>query len=365
MLNCFWGLFMKIFIGDNYSCALDYDYYATVIYLMDIGEIVSDPKEADVIIFAATCCGSYDNINYIVEYILDVLSQKREDATTFVTGCITRDFYNSKLDDKIKNFLKSNFDYIIPDHRIDMLMDILARQKLTNKFGACLQIDETEVDMFISNGCTNKCTFCRTTFQKMSLKSMPFDMFTQGISDLPDKVKTVNLIATNLSQYLDGKHTLIDIIEFLEGVEQIETVNYNGFAYADAIKRSFAPVLRKSAKANLIDSSLESGSPRILSMMDKGYTIEQFLDFNRVIQELYPKKLNLNIIAGFPTETLADIRMTLDVIKEIAPNAIYLNKYVDSPFVKSHVFEQLSEAEIDEHYDIYKRELKKMDLQLF
>lgn len=118
--------------------------------------------------------------------------------------------------------------------------------------------------------------------------------------------------------------------------------------------------MKDSKKVNLIDGSVESGDNRILGLMDKGFRIEEFLEFYQFINQKSIKKLRTSIIAGFPTETLDDVKTTINVLRELKPflESVTVCQYRDSPFVKSHSLEQLSEEEIQEHAMVYTKFLK-------
>ena len=87
---------MKIFMGKNYSCDVNYQYYEIIFKLKEIKgcELVKHPKDADVIIFASTCSCYEQRIYEILSYIDSVLKQKKPEAKTYLTGCLARGFLN-------------------------------------------------------------------------------------------------------------------------------------------------------------------------------------------------------------------------------------------------------------------------------
>lgn len=353
---------MKIFIGENHSCDVNYDYKLAHIELSKFWKITRNPEEADIIVLTSTCCGSLGNMDLTINYILDILNRKKDEAKTFVSGCITREFLNDELNNIINEFLKENFDYIIPEGRIDMIVNILANKELlNNKFGVGILLDN-KIDLYISSGCMNKCSFCKTTSQDLQLKSMSLDDIVNIIKNLPSEINSIEIIGTNITQYgldLYKSYKLVDIINLLEGIDNIRDVTLLGFGFKDAIHNNFSDSLKYSSKVKRIIGSLESGSNRILSLMKKGFTREEFLEFNNEIQKIHHKDLILDIIAGFPTETIDDIKMTLDLLQKVNPLVVRVNKYQDSPYIYSHIYEQLSNKEIEDHYQIYQKVLKK------
>lgn len=358
---------MKIFIGKNMSCAFNYEYRFLISYILkyNIGEIVSDPKEADVLIFTSTCCGAKNQILYTLDYLTSIIEQKKEGAITFVSGCITRTFFDDEFNKQITEFLNKNFDYIIPEHREDMLINILTnKQLLTQNNGVCLT-NNNVADLFISSGCNNRCSFCKTTYQDLTLNSINFERIEASIKNLPQHVDTVRLLGTNICQYgIDLYNTprLMDIISLLETIDSVKKIRLLGFAYKDAIQNDFSYIMSQSKKIHSIIGSLESGSDRLLELMNKGFNVSEFLNFIREIQKNYKRNFVLDIIAGFPTENMEDIKATLSVLKEVQPYKVPIHKYCDSNLVYSHKYDQLTKEDINEHYKIYKKVLDREGL---
>lgn len=84
----------------------------------------------------------------------------------------------------------------------------------------------------------------------------------------------------------------------------------------------------------------------------------------RILDKKNYKNLLLNIIAGFPTETIDDVKRTLEVLEQLNPYAIDVCRYVNSPFVDSNQFEQLATTEIQNHARIYSRVLKNRSIKI-
>ena len=117
--------------------------------------------------------------------------------------------------------------------------------------------------------------------------------------------------------------------------------------------------MRDLSKVDIISGSLESGSDRILKLMRKGFTSKEIVDFINYINQIYKKRLYSSIIAGFPTETLDDVMMTIDVLKKLNPEWVDICRYIDSSFVDSHRLKQLEPKVIKKRARIYDKELKK------
>ena len=196
----------------------------------------------------------------------------------------------------------------------------------------------------------------------MNLKDTSIEEVKDAIDEIDKEgVSTVQLRGLNIAQYglgLYHDYKLMDICEYIEDKKNIKKVILSGFAFLDAIRGKFADRLKHLEKTSCIVGSLESGSNRILKLMNKGFTVEEFLSFYDEVNSRYNKDFWFNIISGFPTETKEDCFKTLEILKKIKPELVNINTYSDSIFIPSHNFEQLSDREIREHTKIYSKVLK-------
>lgn len=181
------------------------------------------------------------------------------------------------------------------------------------------------------------------------------------------KYSQIFLKGTNVCQYgLDIYHEymLPEVISYLEKKENIKRVILVGFSFKDAIKNDFQSVIANSDKVVELCGSLESGSDRLLELIRKGFTSEEIINFVHNIREINYKNLYLNIILGFPTETLADVKRTLEVLKQLDPYMVDVCRYTNSEFIDSSHYEQLTPAEIQDHTRIYSRTLQKRNVKV-
>lgn len=358
---------MKVFIGECNSCALNYQHYVIYEALMEDFEITNKVSEADVIVIAETCCGTQYGILNTINYLKSIVDNKKAGAKIYLTGCITRKFKDDSFLNKVETWLKENVDYIIPQNQPNLLLQMISKEKYTdrdkNEFGFVESHREDLATIYIGNGCLNNCSFCKKTFQNYPLKSANLNEVKDAIDVLNEEnYSKVLLKATNICQYgLDNYHEymLPEIIKYLEDKENIKNVALVGFSFSDAIKNNFDEVLKTSRKITEISGALESGSNRLLEMIRKGFTSEEIIEFVKKIREIYFKQLRLTIISGFPTETLIDVSKTLEVLKQLNPGIVDICRYINSSFVDSSKFLQLLPEEIQEHTRIYSRVLKK------
>ena len=363
---------MKVFMGSENSCNLNYQQEAIYDKLSQFFDYTPNVSDADIIVIPETCCCTQSNLEYTLNYINSIIKEKKEGAKTYLTGCITRDFKDNKFLKNVEKWLEDNIDFIIPQNQPNLLLKLISEDIFgdldINDFGMATRNDENSASMYISNGCLNNCSFCKVTFQKYPLKSVPLDEVKEIISILNDeKYSNIYLKGTNICQYgLDiyNDYMLPEVISYIDKKENIKRVSLVGFSFKDAIKNDFQSVIANSDKVVELCGSLESGSDRLLELIRKGFTSEEIINFVQNIRKRNYKDLYLNIIAGFPTETLEDVKITLDVLKQLDPYMVDICKYTNSEFIDSNRYEQLSPDEIQYHTRIYGKTLQKRNVKI-
>jgi len=358
---------MKIFLGNPMTCNLNYQPYYIYKEIENNYEITETPEEADIIIFPGTCACSIKDIFITINYINKIVKVKKKDAKTYLTGCLSRKFTKKELL-PIEEYLNDNIDYIIPQNSPNILLKMIGEETFKDKqedfFGGFfINTKEKTGSIHLSSGCLNNCSFCKKTYQDLPLKSTDIKILKNVIQKYSESgITTLRLNGTNISQYgldIDGTYMLKEVIDYIETVNNIKNIELIGFAFKDAIKGDFAKTIARSSKIKIISGGLESGSNRILKMMNKGFTSEEFIDF--IEESNIKNSLVLNIIAGFPTETIEDIELTLEVLQRIKPyiNEVAICNYFNSSCIDSNQYESLEKNEITHHAEIYQKVLSK------
>ncbi len=261
-------------------------------------------------------------------------------------------------------------DFIIPQNQPNLLLKLLSEEMFhdvnINSFGMITRDSKKSSSIYISNGCLNNCSFCKLTFQEYPLKSVELNEVKEAIDSLDEEnCSELLLKGTNICQYgLDiyKKYMLPEIITYLEQKENIKRVILVGFSFKDAIKNDFQNVIANSTKVVELCGSLESGSDRLLELIRKGFTSQEIIEFVQGIRKINDKDLFLNIISGFPTETIEDVKRTLEVLKQLEAYEVSICRYINSEYVDSSCYEQLSPEKIQEHTRIYSKVLQKRNI---
>ena len=195
----------------------------------------------------------------------------------------------------------------------------------------------------ISAGCINNCSYCVIKKAKGAVRSRDISSILEEIG-LASKngYQHFVLVSDDFSSFgIDNGETFIDLLKAIFGVEGNFTISLP----------SFQPIGSKDAQGEFIDSIvpgritcieyvLQSGSDRILGLMNRKYTVDNFIEASRDILEKDPEiSLRTEVLVGFPGETEEDLKETMDVIATVNPNWLGVNYYSDRKGTPSYLYE--------------------------
>lgn len=353
----------KIYIEDMGcdSRALDAGRF-TKYFLANGFKSINNPKYADYILFI-TCAFISSKESYAIKRIKQLQEYRGE---LIVGGCL-KGINKEELD---KNFQGFSFytarceeiDNKFPDFKIKFsdIPDInLVSSKgiglFIKEYISTIRFDLSYVKRFLSSykrrvlnkpyfiriswGCINKhCSFCVIRRAVGNLKSKPLGQCVAEFKRALEKgYNNIVLVGDNVGAWgIDLELAFPDLIEELLKIKGAYNVQIDDFhsrwivQYADRL----VPIFR-SGRIKYLKTPLQSASDRILTAMNRGHTISQLRESLCKIKEAFPK-LNLctHIIVGFPSETESEFEETLNFVKEIGFNMVYIFSYSKNPHLK-------------------------------
>ncbi|MDU1910549.1 tRNA (N6-isopentenyl adenosine(37)-C2)-methylthiotransferase MiaB [Fusobacterium sp.] len=174
----------------------------------------------------------------------------------------------------------------------------------------------------ITYGCNNFCTYCIVPYVRGRERSVPLNEIIHDVKQYVEKgYKEIILLGQNVNSYGkdfengDNFAKLLEEICKVEGDFLVRFISPHPRDFSDEV----IDVIAKNDKiAKSLHLPLQSGSTRILKMMNRGYTKEQYIALAEKIKEKIPGvALTADIIVGFPGESEEDFLDTLDVVKRI------------------------------------------------
>lgn len=174
----------------------------------------------------------------------------------------------------------------------------------------------------IMYGCNNFCTFCIVPYTRGREKSREADEIVDEIKSLIDKgSKEITLLGQNVNSYgrgLENKTTFAQLlyrINDIKGVERIRFMTSHPKDISDELIYAFRDL---DHLCNFLHLPVQAGSSRILKLMNRKYTKEDYLRKIDKIRKVNPDiALSTDIMVGFPGETEEDFEETLDLVKRV------------------------------------------------
>lgn len=342
-LNKKQGLYIKTF-----GCAMnEYDSERIVNLLSDEYKLVLSPEEADLIIIN-TCSvrAKAESKLYSILGIFRKLKQNKPELLIGVCGCVAQQ--------EGQAIFKKNqsVDFVVGTHNISRIPEILLKVKsgFTKQYAVEL-FSQWDIDrddnheqfkqrvpfdneasvralVAISRGCNESCSFCvvpKTRGQQISRCSE--EILAEIKAKVSKGAKEVLLLGQTVNSYgtdLDGKVSFSDLIRKvskIEGVERIRFISPHPLFVDEDFLALFNTVPNLCPHIHL---PLQSGSDRILKLMNRAYTSDKYLEIINKLRKVCPNiAFTSDIIVGFPTETQGDFEDTLRIMSIVGFHSSY------------------------------------------
>ncbi len=201
--------------------------------------------------------------------------------------------------------------------------------------------DNIKALVTIMNGCNNFCTYCIVPYVRGRERSRhPKDILEEVEGLAKQGYKEIMLLGQNVNSYLrsekwkekgleyDGVNsfaTLLRAINKIDGIERIRFISPHPKDFTEDVIEA----IRDCEKiCNFIHLPIQSGSSNILGSMNRKYTKESYLELVNKMREKIPQvKFSTDIIVGFPGETEKDFEDTLDVVKKVNFEQVFMFIY--------------------------------------
>ena len=181
----------------------------------------------------------------------------------------------------------------------------------------------------VMRGCDKFCTFCVVPFTRGRERSRSLQSVVNEIEQLSGRgFKEVTLLGQNVNSYLDEKNDFADLLAACAEVDRSIRIRFTTSHPQDLSDKLLFTIAEHSNICNNIHLPVQSGSNRILKLMNRTYTIEHYLNLIDKARKIIPGvSFSTDIISGFPTETYEDHVMTLDILREVKYDGAYMFKY--------------------------------------
>ncbi|MCG6551057.1 MAG: tRNA (N6-isopentenyl adenosine(37)-C2)-methylthiotransferase MiaB [Candidatus Magnetominusculus sp. LBB02] len=196
--------------------------------------------------------------------------------------------------------------------------------------------DDTRAWVNIMYGCNNFCSYCVVPHTRGRERSRPVDSIVGEIKTLAALCcKEITLLGQNVNSYKDPstRASFAELLEHVNAIEDIERVRFVTSHPKDLSQELICAIRDLPKVCEHIHLPLQSGSSKILSMMNRKYSYEDYRQKINLLREHIPGiSITTDIIAGFPGETEQDHEDTLSALREIGFDGAFAFKYSRRPY---------------------------------
>ncbi|MFO7891535.1 MAG: tRNA (N6-isopentenyl adenosine(37)-C2)-methylthiotransferase MiaB [bacterium] len=196
-------------------------------------------------------------------------------------------------------------------------------------------INDNSVSSFvtITRGCSNFCSYCIVPYTRGKLRSRDSNDIIREIEFLVDSGKNeIILLGQNVNSYFDGKYHFSDLLKKVSRINGVLRVRFMTSHPKDLSEDILQVIRQKKNICSHLHLPVQSGSTRILSLMNRQYSRENYINLIVKARGLIPElSLTTDIMVGFPGETEEDFQETVDLMKKIAFDNAYLYRYSSRP----------------------------------
>ncbi|MCR5053347.1 MAG: tRNA (N6-isopentenyl adenosine(37)-C2)-methylthiotransferase MiaB [Lachnospiraceae bacterium] len=344
--------------------------------LSEMGYEIVDTEDADLVLY--NTCTVRENANLKVYGrlgYLNTLKKKNPYMKIALCGCMMQE---PEVVEKLKTSYKF-VDLIFGTHNLYRFPELFYKA-LTEK-GMTVEIWKDSKDIVedlpkirkyrfksgvnIMFGCDNFCSYCIVPYVRGREKSRTSDDIISEIRDLAsDGVVEVMLLGQNVNSYGKGLSEGLSFAGLLRKVEEVEGIERIRFmtSHPKDLSDELIDVMASSKKiCDHLHLPLQSGSSRILKLMNRHYTKEDYLSLvDRIRCRMPDITLTTDIIVGFPGETEEDFEETMDVVKKVGYDSAFTfiySKRTGTPAAK--LPDQIPEDVIKVRFDRLLKEVQE------
>jgi len=337
---------LKVFIR-TFGCQMnDRDSEALMGILLERGySPAKDEKEADIILVNTCSVREHAEgraISYLGTFKRRAKSEERRAKSKIVAliGCMARN-RGQELFQKMKHIslicgpaslakIPAYIEKITKENaRILDLDDTFRDEEL---YSAAFRMEPDHAQVVISTGCSNYCSYCVVPYVRGDLRlRKPAAIIDEVKRNIDLGIKKITLLGQNVNDYVYvGNKGVVDFTKLLREVSRIEGIESLNFITSQP-RNTTKELFQVMAGSKVIDKHLhmpfQSGSNRILKLMNRGYRRERFLQLVNDFRKIVKGTLSTDVIVGFPTESDNDFRQTRDIIEKVRFKYAYIFKY--------------------------------------
>ncbi|MGN0334709.1 MAG: tRNA (N6-isopentenyl adenosine(37)-C2)-methylthiotransferase MiaB [Lachnospiraceae bacterium] len=349
--------------------------------LKEIGYVEAPDENADFVIY--NTCTVRENANLRVYGRLGVLhgyKKKNPHMKIALCGCMMQE---PEVVEKLRKSYRF-VDIIFGTHNIFKLAELIVQKyeskdmvidiwKDTDKIVEELPVERKypfKSGVNIMFGCNNFCSYCIVPYVRGRERSRkPEDIIAEIRQLVKDGVVEVMLLGQNVNSYgknLEHSMTFAQLLKEIEKIEGLERIRFMT-SHPKDLSDELIEVMANSQKiCRHLHLPLQSGSSRVLKVMNRRYDKEKYLQLVEKIRTAIPDiALTTDIIVGFPGESEEDFLETMDVVKKVRYDSAFTFIYSKRTGTPAAAMEnQVPEDVVKDRFDRLLKEVQDISREM-
>jgi len=341
----------KVYI-ETYGCQMNFsDTEIILSILSDYGyNETADIEDSDVIFL--NTCSIRENAESKIYTRLNNLKRYKNNNPNLVVGILGCMAERLKFDliekKKIVDIIIGPDEYRKAPGLIENAIDkgekgMAIKLSKVETYDEIIPVRKQGVSAWISvmRGCDKFCTFCVVPFTRGRERSRSLNNIVDEAKRLFDSgVKDVWLLGQNVNSYKYETNDFADLLKSVAVAVPQMRVRYTTSHPYDLNVKLLETMAEHKNICKYIHLPVQSGSDRVLKLMNRLYSVEHYMKIMHKAKELMPEiGLSTDIIAGFPSETEEEHRMTLELLKEIKYDSAFTFAYSPRENTKAYRME--------------------------
>jgi len=316
---------------ETYGCQMNFsDTEIISSILSDADYAIAESEQSADIIFLNTCAVRENAEQRIRNRLQNLRPLKKQNPKLIVgvLGCMAERLREKLFaEEKIVDLIAGPDTY----RTLPNLLDLAASgEKAAN---VMLSLEETYADinplrknghsafLAIMRGCDNMCAFCIVPYTRGRERSRPMPSILDELKQLSDEgIREVTLLGQNVNSYYDANFgsRFADLMDKASQINPNMRVRFTTSHPKDISSELIDVIAERKNLCEFIHLPVQSGSSRMLELMNRGHTRDEYLQKIELIKSKIPNcSISTDIISGFCSETEADHEATLSLLREV------------------------------------------------
>ncbi|MBO7169041.1 MAG: tRNA (N6-isopentenyl adenosine(37)-C2)-methylthiotransferase MiaB [Rikenellaceae bacterium] len=329
---------------ETYGCQMNFaDSEVVLSILQKDGYIYTeDIAEAEVIL--VNTCSIRDNAEQRIWGRLSEFrryKRARKGLIIGIIGCMAERLKERLLEEPLVNVVAGPDAYRDLPHLIRMAREgqkgintKLSREETYAEISP-VRLDKNGVTAFVSimRGCNNMCAYCVVPYTRGAERSRDWQTIVREVEELFEAgYREVTLLGQNVNSYKCGEVGFPELMAKVAAVSPLLRVRFSTSHPKDMSDELLQVIAANPNICRAIHLPAQSGSSRMLALMNRKYTREWYLGRIEAIRKYIPDcAITTDLIAGFCTETEEDHQMTLSLMREVGYASAFMFHYSERP----------------------------------